>query len=169
MKFLDRHFEELLAGAAFCVMTCMVFGQVIMRYVFSAPLSWSDEIAAYCMVWSVYLSASWAVRERAHVRVFSLLRLAPRPMQQWLIYGSDLIWIVTGAVVSWQGLILFQSFDVYPYRSPVLGIDQKWPYLIVAFGFGLMTLRLLQTYYRHLRHGECLDLPDTEERATDDG
>ena len=50
------------------------------------------------------------------------------------------------------------------YRSPVLDIDQKWPYLVIAVGFALMTLRLVQVYYRHIRHGEPL-IPDPADQA----
>ena len=27
-------------------------------------------------------------------------------------------------------------------------IDQKWPYLCLVFGFGLMTVRIVQIYYK---------------------
>ena len=44
--------------------------------------------------------------------------------------------------------------------SPALGIDQKWPYLCLMFGFGLMTMRLVQIYYRWYKYDE----PILEER-----
>ena len=61
---IERHFEEILAGTCVLIMAFMVFFQVVMRYVFSLPTSWSDEIAIYAMLWSVYISVAWAVRER---------------------------------------------------------------------------------------------------------
>ena len=73
--FLDERLEEILAGICVLTMTVLVFFQVVMRYVFSQPTSWSDEIAVYAMVWSVYLSVSWAVRERAHIRVMNFVNL----------------------------------------------------------------------------------------------
>ena len=103
LRFLDRHFEEVIAGFGLLVMSTMVFAQVVMRYAFSAPMSWSDEIAVYCMVWSVYLSASWAVRERAHIRVLNLIELFPKPISTWLIYISDFIWLIFSVFICWQG------------------------------------------------------------------
>ena len=60
--FLERRTEEVITGVCVVIMTVLVFLQVVMRYVFSAPMSWSDEIAVYAMLWSVYLSTAWAVR-----------------------------------------------------------------------------------------------------------
>ena len=71
--FLERHLEEVIAGVCVLIMATLVFLQVVLRYVFSAPTSWSDEIAVYAMLWSVYLSCSWAVRERC------LLYTSPSP------------------------------------------------------------------------------------------
>ena len=159
LKFLDKHFEEVVAGIGLIIMSTMVFAQVVMRYAFKAPMSWSDEIAVYCMLWSVYLSASWAVRERAHIRVLNLIMMFPKPLSLWLVYVSDAIWLIVSAFISWQGVLLHLSLWERPYHSPVLAIDQKWPYLVVCVGFALMTLRLIQVYYRWFKHGVPL-LPE---------
>ena len=66
----------MIAGIGLVIMSTMVFAQVVMRYVFHAPMSWSDEIAVYCMVWSVYLSASWTVREQGPIKFKPALSMA---------------------------------------------------------------------------------------------
>lgn len=164
MRFLDKHFEEMIAGIGLIIMACMVFAQVVMRYVFHAPMSWSDEIAVYCLLWSVYLSASWAVRERTHIRVLNLIQAFPKPVSNWLIYFSDFVWFVFSVLVCWLGILLHVSLWERSYRSPVLDIDQKWPYLVIAVGFGLMTLRLIQVYYLHFRYNKPL-IPDSDDQS----
>ena len=44
---LEKRLEEVIAGVGVVIMCAMVFFQVVMRYVFSLPTSWSDEIAQY--------------------------------------------------------------------------------------------------------------------------
>jgi len=134
-------------------MSLLVVLQVLVRYLFDAPMSWSVVIAVYCMVWSVYLAAAWAVRERAHIRVMNFLHLFPRKIQVILICLSDLIWLACSAFIFWQGLLLDLSLWDSKFESPVLGVDQKWPYMIIAVGFGLMIFRQLQVYYDWFRHG----------------
>ena len=81
--FLEKHFEEVLTGVLVMFMASMVFFQVYMRYVFSLPTSWSDELAIYAMLWSVYISVAWAVRERAHIRVMNFVEMFPKKVACW--------------------------------------------------------------------------------------
>ena len=103
-SFIERHLEESLAGICVLVMTVLVFLQVVLRYVFNAPTSWSDEIAVYAMVWSVYLSCSWAVRERAHIRVMNFINLWPRPIALMLAVLSDGIWFLFAIFLTYQSV-----------------------------------------------------------------
>ena len=161
-KFLERRLEEVIAGTCVMIMCGMVFLHVVLRYLFNTPISWSDEIAQYMMVWSVYLSVSWAVRERAHIRVMNFINLFPKSVQVGLTILSDFIWFLLGVFLTWQSILLEISFWENSYESPALGIDQKWPYLCLVFGFGLMTLRIIQIYYRWWKFGEPILEPRDE-------
>ena len=161
--FLEKHFEELLAGILVMIMASMVFFQVVMRYLFSMPTSWSDEIAIYAMLWSVYVSVAWAVRERAHIRVMNVVQLFPKKIAIFLTILSDFIWFLFGIFLTYQSVLLDLSFWENTYRSPALDIDQKWPYMCLILGFGLMTLRLVQIYYRWIKYGEPILEPRDEE------
>ena len=96
LTFLEKRLEEVIAGIGVVIMCIMVFFQVVMRYVFSLPTSWSDEIAQYCMLWSVYLSVSWAVRERAHIRVMNFINLFPLAFKNGLVVFGDFICFIFG-------------------------------------------------------------------------
>ena len=161
--FLEKHFEELLAGILVMFMASMVFFQVVMRYLFSMPTSWSDELAIYAMLWSVYVSVAWAVRERAHIRVMNFVQLFPKKIAIFLTILSDFIWFLFGIFLTYQSVLLDLSFWENAYRSPALDIDQKWPYMCLILGFGLMTLRLVQIYYRWIKYGEPILEPRDEE------
>jgi TRAP-type C4-dicarboxylate transport system permease small subunit len=97
----------------------------------------------------------------------SFIDLMPPAIARALIYLSDLIWVSFAAFLTWQGLLLNASLWHQKYLSPALGIDQKWPYLIIAVGFAMMVLRLLQLYVRHFMYGESLlELPAAERNET---
>ncbi len=166
-RWLERHAEESVAGVCVCVMTILVFYQVVMRYVFHKPTSWSDEIAIYAMLWSVYLSMSWAVRERAHIRVMNLINVFPKRTSLGLTVMSDAIWFAFSLFLTYQSIKLNVSLWEQRFESPALGIPQKWPYLCLVFGFSLMSLRLIQVYYRWIRHGEPLTPEEMTEGAED--
>ena len=67
-KFLDN-FEEYFCVWTMAIMTILVFIQVVMRYVFSNSLSWSEELARFIFLWLSWIGASYAVKERSHFRV----------------------------------------------------------------------------------------------------
>src|SRR3954466_11671309 len=57
---------------------------VISRYVFNAPLTWSDELASTLFLWLAMLGAVIALRRGEHMRLAFLVGLAPPRWQHWL-------------------------------------------------------------------------------------
>lgn len=152
-RWLERHGEESVAGACMVVLASLIFLQVVMRYVFRAPLSWSDEVAVYAQVGLVYFGAAYAVRERAHIRVLAAWWVLPRTAAITLTVLADCLWLGFNLVMVWQGFVLVESFVGQPFYSPALEINLLWPHLIVPFGYALMTARLAQLYLRWARGG----------------
>jgi TRAP-type C4-dicarboxylate transport system permease small subunit len=105
------------------------------------------------MLWSVYISVAWAVRERSHIRVMNFINLFPTKIGLAITIFSDFIWLCFGFLMTYQSILLNITFWQDRYQSPALGIEQKWPYMCLILGFGLMTARIIQVYYLWLKHG----------------
>lgn len=60
---------EICLGVGMLAITAVLFGQVAFRYVFGAPLIWSEELARVLLVWLVFLGAAVCVKRRGHFRV----------------------------------------------------------------------------------------------------
>ncbi|MBC7799591.1 MAG: TRAP transporter small permease [Gemmatimonadaceae bacterium] len=63
-------------------MTAVCLMQVVWRYVFSAPLTWSEETANYLLVWCSALSSWQAWRWRSHLGFDLLTARAPAAAQR---------------------------------------------------------------------------------------
>jgi TRAP-type C4-dicarboxylate transport system permease small subunit len=50
LKWLERHFEELVCCSCLVVIAVSVFAQALARYVFEVTLHWTEEVAAISMV-----------------------------------------------------------------------------------------------------------------------
>ena len=78
---LDRNLGALIAGAAaaLVVVEIIILGAgVASRYVFHAPLVWSDELASILFLWLSMLGAALALRRSEHMRMTGLVtRLTP--------------------------------------------------------------------------------------------
>lgn len=58
--------------AMFTLMVVVIFLQVIFRYVFNAPLAWSEEVGRYLFIWTTFMGASVGFYYNKHIRVVAL-------------------------------------------------------------------------------------------------
>lgn len=153
IRWLERHFEELICCVCLVVISCCVFAQVVSRYVFSTALQWTEEVAAMSMVWAVYMGAAFCVRERFHIRIMVGVKALPQRFGRYVIFVADIAWAffcIFMLKVSWDFLAVAWKF---PSISPSLGINQFYPQSILFIGYALMLIRLIQLYVNWMREG----------------
>jgi len=70
-RFVDG--VSTVMGAVCCAilvaMVLVVSVNVAMRYVFSAPITWADQVVTYALVYVSFLGAPFALAQRAHVSI----------------------------------------------------------------------------------------------------
>jgi tripartite ATP-independent transporter DctM subunit len=75
---------EIPAAALVAVEILVLLTGVISRYVFNAPLTWSDELASTLFLWLAMLGSVIALRRAEHMRLAFLVGLAPPRWRHWL-------------------------------------------------------------------------------------
>ena len=158
LAWLDRHLEETLACTALAVIAGCVILQVVVRFLLSTPLLWTEEVAAIGMAWAVYMGAALCVRERFHIRIFAGVFLLPRPAARVVIVFADALWLVflvfmAVVTVDYLGLMWRQTS-----RTPALGINEFYPQSVELVGYLLMIVRLVQIYVQWFAAGRP-DIP----------
>jgi TRAP-type C4-dicarboxylate transport system permease small subunit len=98
---------DTLTVVLFSVMFATIIVQIVLRYVFNAPLVWTDEAAAYLFVWIAFLGWSMATRKRIHIGIsFIVDKLPPRwrrALHAFWCLGTlafALILLVVGVVIT---------------------------------------------------------------------
>ena len=78
-KILDLYCRAIKFTIALClaVMVVLVFGNVVLRYVFNSGITVSEELSRWLMVWLTFLGAIVALREHSHLGVDTLVRALP--------------------------------------------------------------------------------------------
>jgi TRAP-type C4-dicarboxylate transport system permease small subunit len=78
-KILDIYCRAIKFTIALClaVMVVLVFGNVVLRYVFNSGITVSEELSRWLMVWLTFLGAIVALREHSHLGVDTLVRALP--------------------------------------------------------------------------------------------
>src|SRR4030043_1039990 len=62
-----------LAGGIIALMSVMVTYEVIVRYAFNSPTSWSVELTNYALPLMTFLGAAYCLYERRHIQVVLLV------------------------------------------------------------------------------------------------
>ncbi|WP_223425126.1 TRAP transporter small permease [Tateyamaria pelophila] len=153
LKWLERHFEELICCTCLVIISVAVFSQVVARYVFQVALHWTEETASMAMVWAVYTGASLCVRERFHIRIMVAVHALPPRLARYVIFLADGLWAFFCVFMVRVSIDYLYIFWRFPETSPSLGINQFYPQTILVIGYTLMLIRLIQTYVQWYRDG----------------
>jgi TRAP-type C4-dicarboxylate transport system permease small subunit len=136
---LRRGTEVVVIGLmAFLVL--VVVASVLFRYVLLSPLSWSEEVGRYVMIWLGFLAASIAVRQGLHVGVDFVVQRVRPGIAVWLRGLARAVTIGFLLIVMGYGFILVTN--LWDQWSPVLSVRMTWPYLAIPVGSLLMLIQL---------------------------
>lgn len=110
-KALDLYCRVLKFAIAICLaaMVALVFGNVVLRYVFNSGIAVSEELSRWLLVWLTFLGAIVALRQHAHLGVDTLVRALPPVGKRIcfvLSYGLMLYanWLLT--LGSWKQTVI---------------------------------------------------------------
>jgi len=126
----------------------LVFFEVLLRYVFRAPLVTSVEVARIGFVWSCFLGATLGVKREKHIRfVFLLERCAPAG-EAILRASVSLLSVAFFLLMTLKGIEMVQRvWDTY---FPALGYSQLWLYLPLPMSAACMLVHTLAFLARDL-------------------
>ncbi|MDR2174797.1 MAG: TRAP transporter small permease subunit [Synergistaceae bacterium] len=71
-----------LASLIMAFLVLVTFAGVLMRYFFSAPLNWLEEVQLWSQVWIAFLGGGAAFRAGGHVVIEILVDLFPKKLQK---------------------------------------------------------------------------------------
>src|ERR1700710_415132 len=77
---------------------------VISRYVFNAPLTWSDELASILFLWLAMLGAVVALRRVEHMRLGFLVSRAPPRLRAFIETLATIAVLVFVLAIIWPAL-----------------------------------------------------------------
>src|SRR5215216_6676208 len=122
-RLLDLYCAALKVAVALClaVMVVLVFGNVVLRYVFNSGIATSEELSRWLLVWLTFLGAIVALRQHAHLGVDTLVRMLPPRGRLICFVLSYLLmlyadWLLT--LGSWKQTVL-----TYGDSAPASGIS----------------------------------------------
>jgi TRAP-type C4-dicarboxylate transport system permease small subunit len=110
---------------------------VIFRYVLAHSLPWSDEVAAYLLIWLIFLGAAAEVWSDGHPAMHIFEDRLPPRVRGWARAIALL------AIASWGGILLFAGIKAVVLEAPesmssVPGISLQLPYAAIPVSGALI-------------------------------
>lgn len=146
-KWLDVKLEEWLLVASFILIILLVFIQVASRYVFNVPVGWSAELSRYLLIWITWISASYAIRKREHIRITLLVDRFSLKAKKVTELFVILVWSLFAFVMAFVGTEVVLALKMTGQTTSTLGVPMWVVYLIIPIGGFLMITRLIQQVY----------------------
>lgn len=151
IRWLDKHLEEFLCVIILAAMTIAIFLQVVLR-VAEAPLAWTEELARYLFVWLIYISSSYAIRVRGHIKVEIVALFLKEKGKLILDIIANICFFAFALIIAIYGWkYIYQMASVRVQYSPTLHVNMIYPYMSFALGCSLMVFRIIQDTILRIR------------------
>jgi TRAP-type C4-dicarboxylate transport system permease small subunit len=137
----SRFIELVLAvvcSALLVMLAVSVFLGVVIRYVLNAPLSWTEEIARYALVWFAMLASAVAARRGVHFAFRWCMKPLPESVRRPVRQLVNLLVIIFLSVLLVQGI---GTLDIVADQtSMATEIDMRIPYAGIPVGMGFVLI-----------------------------
>lgn len=111
-------------------MVVLVFGNVVLRYVFNSGWTVSEELSRIFFVWIIFLGATLALAEHAHIGIDFVVKRVPPPFAKLLIVSGRLL--ILGCCVLMLTGSYTQSVINLTVVTPILNLP-----MTIFYGAGL--------------------------------
>ncbi|WP_417328897.1 TRAP transporter small permease [Halomonas cupida] len=163
---VERTISSLALYLAVLMLVCSVslgFYQVLTRFVFDAPSTWSEVMARSTMIWCVFLGAAACFRGGYMMAVEAIYKLVPRPglkVLEVFIAGSCLIVL---AILLYYGIQM--TLRVRSQALSGVGISIAWIYMAIPVGAAFSLVAVVARLLAQLAGREEIGATDAEVEA----
>jgi TRAP-type C4-dicarboxylate transport system permease small subunit len=152
--------EAWVALVFFWALAGVVFTQFFTRYALNNSASWTEEIARYLLIGTVFVGASIGVAKNNHIQVDLLYRYLPHVVSKWLSLLVDLLRIAFFFAMTWLTVAMMQKMS--NYQMTIVDLPMNIVYSACLFGFAAMALRSVWVAKVHWQRGySVLERPET--------
>jgi TRAP-type transport system small permease protein len=154
-------FEAWVALGFFWILGATVFYQFFTRYVMNDSAAWTEEIARYLLIATVFTGAVIGVVKNNHIQVDFFYRfMSPRVGRAMatLVDALRIGFFAAAAVLTVMMMLKLGSNS----RMTMIDLPMNWVYGICLLGFAAMAWRSVQVAMIHRRRGySVLERPES--------
>lgn len=152
-QVVDKALERLLIAIISC-MFVLVLLQVFTRFVLDAPLSWTEELARYLMVWMGFLGAGIGLKYGLHMSLGILSdRLKGKPKLVMHVL-SHVLTLGIGVLICVYGYKIMLSGR--ERLSMALQFKMQYVFIVIPISGVIIILNCLESIDNALKHARSI-------------
>lgn len=141
MQNIEKKIHSLLLFVVFITSSIMVIGvitQVILRSYFDVSLTWMEELSRYMFIWSAFIGATIASRDKLHPTMDLILKKIPEKIRKYIHLFIKLSILFLLCFITYAGIKLVFSPSVLNQESVHLRVPMYVMYSVVPISSFLM-------------------------------
>lgn len=164
---MDRLFKciEAVLAALLLGMVLMVFGNVLLRYVFNSGIQVSEELSRFFFIWLTFIGAIVAMRDGAHLGMDNFVNKLSRRGKLVCLALCQAMMLLC-CVMMFRGTWVQHEINATT-AAPVTGLSMIWVFgvaYLTSVAIGLMALRTLWRIVRgQIADDELVAIRESEE------
>lgn len=146
---------KYLVSIMLVLLAILVVLQVTTRFVINVPLSWTEEIARYLMIYIVFLGSGLAMRHNQHIAIDFLLDVIKQKNKERL--QKIILWIsaLFCLLLVYYGSQL--TYMVVDQSTPTLQYSMAWAYAAIPLGALVMLANIVALLIRPSNGNKHID------------
>ncbi|WP_026479627.1 TRAP transporter small permease [Ahrensia sp. 13_GOM-1096m] len=145
-RAVEFYFKILKWLMVMCLlgMIVLVFGNVILRYLFNSGITQSEEFSRWLFVWMVFIGSIVVLRDNGHLGLEFIVNSFPKPIRVTCLFVAHLL-MLFGTWLIIEGTWIQTSVNLYTF-APATGFSLAFFYgvgLIFGASTGLILLHRL--------------------------
>ena len=143
-RVIDGRWIRLFIAMCYAYFCIIIMTEVVRRYVFGDSSAWGEMTARYAFVYMTYIAAAEAVRQKKHIRVDLLDRLAPPGIAKLFRIYSDLLITALALIVIYFSISLISIQIEVGIVMTAADVNMAFAQAALPLGWALILIRLVQ-------------------------
>ena len=149
-----RFAEALTVTLEYFSMTCivliavLVIAQVVLRYVFNDPLTWSEEMSRIVFIYLAYLGIGAAYGRRRHMFIDALVDVLPAGVKRavrFLVVGIASAFLLAVIMITFRSILELYRVEI---TTPALDFPMAFVYLVIPLGMSALIAQMWIDLYK---------------------
>ncbi len=142
---------EYLSMALVALMALLVIAQVVLRYVFNDPLTWSEELARFSFIFLAFIGIGAAYGRRRHMAIDAVVILLPPGIKRIVEVSVAAIataFLIAVIVIAFRSMSELYKMEV---TTPAMELPMAYIYLVIPLGLSALIAQIWLDLYKERR------------------